>query len=84
MNVCFGCISASSCRQRAPDGKRQSRDDLELLVARQVVPVCPPPRTQPHQHVLNSYDLNALSCTDSVKDAVHFYENIDNLSRPRP
>jgi len=87
---CVSAVRRSHETARAPVGKRLSRDDLDMLLQRRrrVCPVSPPPRlppkTQPHHQVLNSYDLNALSCTDSVKDAVHFYENIDSVSRQRP
>jgi len=89
--VCYICCLLATLKSHGPyhtssGGKRRSRDDLDMFLNRR--PDCPPPRlppkTQPHQHMLNSYDLNALSCTDSVKDAVHFYQNIGNIVRQRP
>lgn len=65
---------------RPPNSNRRSRDDMDVFLQR-LPPPHLPPRQRPHQRVLNSYDLNALSCTESVQDAVHFYQNTGSVSR---
>jgi len=86
--------------RRAPADNRQSRDDFELIYPAATGPVGslparprPGPRIPPRIPINyspcgglppNSYDLNALSTTVSVRDTVHYYQNIADTRLARP
>ena len=54
--------------------KRKCLDDM--FVSETSPPILPPCRSDPQDPLMSLYDLNILSSRNSVKDAIHYYENL--------